>query len=71
MFTEQRKQMKEKMQVLHSETREQLSGILNEEQLAKYDEMQAKRMEKMKDRFKHRHDRNQERDQETSMESDS
>ncbi len=43
-----REQMKEKMQSLHAETRTQLSSILTEDQLAKFDAMRAKRMERFR-----------------------
>lgn len=56
IFTEHREQMKQKMQSLHDETRNQLSSVLTDEQLAVYDELRERKMEKMKERRKHRHD---------------
>ena len=56
IFTEHREQMKQKIQSLHDETRNQLSSVLTDEQLAVYDELREQKIEKMKERRKHRHD---------------
>jgi len=56
IFTEHREQMKQKMQSLHDETRNTLSSVLTDEQLAAYDELREQKIEKMKERRKHRND---------------
>ena len=45
-----REMMKKNMAALHDETRERLTKVLTPEQLKKFDEMHAQKMEKMKER---------------------
>ena len=51
IFSETREQVKPQMEALQLETRERLAGILNDEQLQKFDTLSQKRREKMEKRF--------------------
>ena len=55
LFTEQREQMKQRLETLHEDTRKQLSTVLTDKQLATFDELRNKKMEKIKERRKERH----------------
>lgn len=52
-----REQMKVAMENLHNDTRQQLSSVLTEEQLAAYDELHNERMEKRQQRREQRKER--------------
>ncbi len=60
IFEEHHKKMKTTMESLHNETKEQLSRILTEEQLTKFDEIKAKKRERMGERRSRHHGRHHE-----------
>ena len=51
------KKMKAEMQVVHDETKNRLSAVLNDEQMEKYETMVAERKEKMKQRWEKHKDK--------------
>lgn len=63
LFQASRDSMKEQMQGLHNETKDKLSSILTPEQLTKFEELHAKRMEKKEQRREKRMEKFKERSQ--------
>jgi Spy/CpxP family protein refolding chaperone len=49
-----RDEMKQKMQGLHNETKDKLSSVLTPEQMTKFEELHAQRVEKMQKRYEKR-----------------
>jgi len=65
-----RDSMKEKMEDLHNETKDKLSSVLSPEQMAKFEEAHAKRMEKREQRREERRENFKEASQTIENKSD-
>ncbi len=57
LFQGSRDSVKEQMESLHSETKQKLGSVLNEEQMEKFDALHAERMEKRQQRWEKRKER--------------
>ena len=66
---EHREAMQKKMESLHDETKSQLAGILTDEQMSQFEEISAKRKEKMEKRRAHHQERYQNSSMTTDIES--
>ena len=69
IFQANREALKNSMSALHNETKERLSSVLTPEQLQKFEEMHAQKMEKMKQRGEKWKKRQKEYMQDVSTES--
>ena len=69
LFQSSRDSMKEKMEGLHNETKEKLSSVLTPEQMTKFEELHAQRMEKREQRREKRKERFKNTSQDINSES--
>jgi len=70
LFQANRDAMKSQMEALHAETKNELSSVLNPEQMAKFEELHAKRVEKMKQKREKRKEYFKKASQTTDNKSD-